>query len=72
MIVQMMRLRLSSLYSTTLMVRSFFFICLLSFYMLNHDPFFLVSLVILSIGIVLTATSYILDKQYALPSNQES
>lgn len=72
MIVQMMRLRLSDLYSTTLVVRSFFFVCLLSLYKLNHDPFFLVLLVILSIGIVLTTTSYILDKQDALKSSQES
>lgn len=41
MILQMIRLRLSLLYSTTLIVRSFFFVCLLSFYMLNRDPFFL-------------------------------
>lgn len=72
MIVQMMRLRLSDLYSTTLVVRSFFFVCLLSLYKLNHDLFFLVLLVILSIGIVLTTTSYILDKQDALKSSQES
>ncbi|NJM86996.1 MAG: hypothetical protein HC847_07190 [Hydrococcus sp. RU_2_2] len=71
-IVQMIRLRLSSLYSTTLMVRSFFFVCLLSFYTLARDPFFLVLLVILSIGIVLTATSYILDRRYTLRSSQES
>lgn len=71
MILQMIRLRLSSLYSTTLIVRSFFFVCLLNFYMLNHDPFFLVLLVVLSIGIVLTTTSYVLDKQYELKSSQE-
>jgi uncharacterized protein YjeT (DUF2065 family) len=65
MIVQMIRLRLSSLYSTTLIVRSFFFVCLISFYILNHDPFFLVLLIILSIGIGLTATSYILDWYHA-------
>ncbi|WNZ25425.1 hypothetical protein HJG54_22935 [Leptolyngbya sp. NK1-12] len=72
MLVQMLRLRLSDLYSTTLIVRSFFFVCLLSLYNLNYDPFFLVLLVILSIGIVLTTTSYILDKQDASKSNQES
>jgi hypothetical protein len=72
MIVQMLRLRLSKLYSTTLIVRSFFFVCLLSLYKLNHDPFFLVLLVILSIGIVLTTTGYILDKQDELKSSQES
>ncbi|MGL4619865.1 hypothetical protein [Chroococcidiopsis sp.] len=72
MIVQMLRLRLSELYSATLFVRSFFFVCLLSLYNLNHDPFFLVLLVILSIGIVLTTTGYILDKQDALKSSQES
>lgn len=72
MLVQMLRLRLRELYSTTLIVRSFFFVCLLSLYNLNYDPFFLVLLVILSIGIVLTTTSYILDKQDASKSNQES
>lgn len=72
MILQMIRLRLSSLYSTTLIVRSFFFVCLISFYILNHDPFFLVLLVILSIGIVLTTTSYILDKRLTLKPTQES
>jgi hypothetical protein len=71
MIFQMIRLRLNSLYSSTIIVRSFFFVCLLSFYMLNRDPFFLVLLAVLSIGIVLTTTSYILDKQYALKSSQE-
>jgi uncharacterized protein YjeT (DUF2065 family) len=72
MVLQMIRLRLSSLYSTTLIVRSFFFVCLISFYILNHDPFFLVLLVIISIGIVLTTTSYILDKRLALKPTQES
>ncbi|MES1021410.1 hypothetical protein ABN584_00730 [Gloeocapsa sp. BRSZ] len=72
MIVQMLRLRLSKLYSTTLIVRSFFFVCLLSLYKLNRDPFFLVLLIILSIGIVLTTTGYVLDKQDALKSSQES
>ncbi|BAY44601.1 hypothetical protein SAMD00079811_22020 [Scytonema sp. HK-05] len=71
-VVQMIRLRLSSLYSTTLIVRSFFFVCLISFYLLNHDPFFLVLLAILSIGIGLTTTSYILDKRLALKPTQES
>jgi uncharacterized protein YjeT (DUF2065 family) len=72
MIVQMLRLRLSDLYSTTLVVRGFFFVCLLSFYNLNHDPFFLALLVILSIGVVWTTTSYILDKQDESKSSQES
>jgi uncharacterized protein YjeT (DUF2065 family) len=71
-VVQMIRLRLSSLYSTTLIVRSFFFVCLISFYLLNHDPFFLVLLAILSIGIGLTTTSYILDRRLALKPTQES
>jgi uncharacterized protein YjeT (DUF2065 family) len=69
-IAQTIRLRLSSLYFTTLIVRSFFFICLLSFYILAGDPFFLVLLVILSIGIILTTTSYILDRQHALNASR--
>lgn len=71
MIVQMIRLRLSLLYSTTLIVRGFFFVCLSSFYVIYHDPFFFVLLVIVSIGIVLTATSYFLDQQRVPKPSQE-
>lgn len=71
MIVQIIRLRLSSVYLTTLIVRSFFFVCLISFYLLNHDPFFLILLVILSVGMILTTMSYYLDQQQTLKPTQE-
>ena len=71
-IFQIIRLRVSSLYSSTLIVRSFFVICFLSFYLLNRDPFFLILSVIVGVGIALTTTSYMLDRQNVLKSNQPS
>lgn len=70
-IAQVIRLRLSSFYFTTLIVRSFFFVCLFSFYMLTYDPFFLTLLVVVGIGMILTATSYIRDQQQVLTSTQK-
>lgn len=72
MIFQIIRLRVSSLYSSTLIVRSFFVICFFSFYLLNRDPFFLVLSIIVGIGIALTTTSYMLDQRHVLRSQQKS
>jgi len=71
-IFQIIRLRVSSLYFSTLVVRSFFVICFFSFYLLNRDPFFLILSVIVGVGIALTTTSYMLDRQNVLKSNQQS
>jgi len=71
-IFKIVRLQVSSLYSSTLMVRSFFVVCFLFFYLLDRDPFFLVLSAIVGIGIALTTTSYMLDRQNALRSPQKS
>lgn len=60
-VVQIIRLRLDVLYSTTLAIRAFFLICLLVFYFMSRDPFFLVLLGIVALGFILTGTSYLSD-----------
>jgi len=61
-IVQIIRLRAEVLYSTTLMVRAVFVVGFLGFYRYTHDPLFLVILGVVGLGVVLTSTSYWLDR----------
>jgi len=63
LIVQIIRLRLDGLYTTTLAVRAFFCACFVVFYAMSRDPFFLVLFGIVAFGITLTGTSYLLDRQ---------
>lgn len=62
-VVQIIRLRAESLYSTTLMVRCAFLVGFLGFYVQTHDPLFLVVLGVVAIGFLLTGTSYLLDRR---------
>jgi hypothetical protein len=62
-VVQIIRLRVEVLYSTTLMVRSVFLVGFLGFYLYTHDPLFLVVLGVVGLGFVLTGTSYWLDRR---------
>jgi uncharacterized protein YjeT (DUF2065 family) len=61
-VVQIIRLRAEVLYSTTLMVRAVFVVGFLGFYWYTHDPLFLVILGVVGLGVVLTSTSYWLDR----------
>ncbi len=63
LVVQIIRFQLDMLYTTTLAIRLFFCICFVVFYLISSDPFFLVLLVIVAFGLVLTGTSYLLDKR---------
>ncbi len=63
LVVQIIRLHLDMLYTTTLVIRLFFCVCFIAFYMMSRDPFFLVLLVIVAFGRILTGTSYLLDKR---------
>ncbi len=58
-VVQIIRLHIEVLYSTTLMVRLFFCVCLLFFYYITSNPFFIVLFGIVVLGLVLTGTSYL-------------
>ncbi len=71
LIVQIVRLRLKAIYTTTLIVRGFFFACLVGFYIISKDPFFLVLLALLVFGIILTTASYVLDTQTGLRVKSE-
>jgi hypothetical protein len=62
-VVQIIRFRMEILYSTTLMIRPFFCACFIVFYFISHDPFFLVLLAIVALGLIWTGFSYVMDNQ---------
>ena len=62
-VVQIVRLQVEALYSTTLMVRGVILIGLCGLYFYSRDPFFLVLIGIVGLGVVLTGTSFWLDRR---------
>jgi len=62
-VVQIIRLRISALYPTTLIVRLFFCACLLLFYFASWNPFFIVLFCIVALGILLTGVSYLSERK---------
>ncbi|MEX0629546.1 MAG: hypothetical protein WEE67_03805 [Chloroflexota bacterium] len=60
---QIIRLRIEALYTTTLGVRVFFLFGLSFLFAISGDPFFLVVLGIVAVGVILTAYSYLRDRQ---------
>ena len=63
LIVQIIRYHIEKLYPSTLFVRSIIVVSLLIFYFKYHDPLMLVLFVIVGVGMVLTAISYLLDRK---------
>ena len=63
LIVQMIRYRLAVLYPTTIVIRLLISATLIGLYIDTGDPFFLVILGVVAIGIALTTTSYLLDRR---------
>jgi len=66
------RARSQQQYPATLLVRIYFIICIVVFYIMTSDPFFLVLLAIVGLGFALTLGSYFADRkalQVALRSN---
>jgi hypothetical protein len=63
LVVQMIRYRLEVLYPTTVLVRVLISATLIGLYLRTSDPFFLVVLTVVLIGIVLTGASYLLDRR---------
>ncbi|MEM7355027.1 MAG: hypothetical protein AAF657_29730 [Acidobacteriota bacterium] len=61
-IVQLIRLRVEVLYPTTLGLRTFFCICLTTFYLMTGDPMFLVLVAIVLFGVLWTSIAYTRDK----------
>jgi hypothetical protein len=64
-IAGIIRARAQALYPGTLIVRSYFIVCLVSLYWLSRDPFFLTVLVIVGVGVALTLTCYLADRAQA-------
>jgi hypothetical protein len=54
--------RAHSQYPGTLVVRSYFIVCLLALYWMSADPLFLVILGIVLVGVALTLTCYLADR----------
>jgi len=62
---QIVRHRVEVLYTTTLVVRAVLSTGLLYFFLSTGNPFFAVVLVVVLIGVGLTATSYFIDRREA-------
>ena len=54
--------RAEVLYPRTLLVRAFFLVCIITFYAMSRDPFFLVLLAVVGFGFVWTGLSYLSEK----------
>jgi uncharacterized protein YjeT (DUF2065 family) len=65
LVVQMIRHRLEVLYPTTIVIRLLISATLIWLYVRTSDPFFLVVLLVVVIGIGLTAASFVLDRKRA-------
>jgi hypothetical protein len=63
LIAQIIRHRLEVLYSTTLAVRGLILSVLAGLFVATRDPFFLVLIGIVGLGVVLTGASYVLDRR---------
>jgi uncharacterized protein YjeT (DUF2065 family) len=59
----MIRARAFELYPATLFMRVYFIACFVVFYTMTRDPFFLVLIGIVGLGLVLTLSSYLLDRK---------
>ena len=66
LVVQMIRHRLEVLYPTTILIRLLISATLIWLYLRTSDPFFLVVLLVVVIGIGLTGASFLLDRRRAV------
>lgn len=62
-IVQIIRHRLEVLYTTTLVLRTFIVLVLAGLLIYSRDPLFISLLVVVGFGMVLTGTSYFVDRR---------
>ena len=51
------------LYPATIIIRMYFLACLAAFYWMTTDPLFLVLILIVGIGLVLTLSAHLLDRR---------
>ena len=57
------RVGVPELYPVTLLIRVYFLVCLAFFYRMTTDPLFLVLIVIVGIGFVLTLSAHLRDRR---------
>lgn len=69
-IVQIIRHRLEVLYTTTLVLRTFIVAVLVGLLAYSHDPLFISLLVVVGLGMVLTGTSYLIDRRSGIAGAQ--
>ena len=62
-VVQIIRHRLEMLYLTTLFVRAFIVLSLSGLHVHSHDALFLALVLIVGLGIIITGTSYLLERR---------
>jgi hypothetical protein len=62
-VLQIIRLHVDALYSTTLIARSVILVCLVGLFIYARDPLFLTLLGIVGLGFMLTGVSYWLDRR---------
>ena len=58
LVFQIVRLRIEQLYPTTLVVRIFFIAVLAVLFAISRDPFFLVVIAIIALGVAMTGYAY--------------
>jgi hypothetical protein len=58
----MIRARSYEQYPATLLMRVYFITCFVVFYLITRDPLFFILIAIVGIGLVLTLTTYFLDR----------
>ena len=66
-IVQIIRYRLEVLYSTTLIVRTLIVAVLVGLFIYSHDPLFISLVVVVGFGMVLTGSSFLIDRRSTAP-----
>jgi hypothetical protein len=62
LVFQIVRLRIEQLYSTTLAVRIFFVGVLVGLFIMSKDPFFLVVVAIIALGVAMTGYAYMRER----------
>jgi uncharacterized protein YjeT (DUF2065 family) len=65
-IVQIIRHQVEVLYTTTLIVRVFIMVVLAGLLIYSGDPLFISLMVVVGLGMVLTGTSYLIDRRASL------
>ena len=66
-IVQIIRHQVEVLYTTTLIVRTLIVAVLIGLFIYSHDPLFISLVVVVVFGMVLTGSTFLLDRRSTAP-----